>query len=156
MRDVFNRHADCSSNQALSAPALMAALNEVEAPVFTPPAPPKKTYTYHQAAATAALLTREEVISIVMYSGPAFVFYNAALRRFPADIGEVFKAADNQFLTTILVLVSAINKLSRCAKIPTGFLLYRGLGGTLEFPERLTLPDPSPLAQSRFTQHVHW
>jgi len=34
MRDVFNRHADCNSNQALSAPALMAALNEVEAPVL--------------------------------------------------------------------------------------------------------------------------
>jgi hypothetical protein len=34
MRDVFNRHADCKSNQALSAPALMAALKEVEAPVL--------------------------------------------------------------------------------------------------------------------------
>ena len=34
MRDVFNRHADCNSNQALSAPALMAALKEVEAPVL--------------------------------------------------------------------------------------------------------------------------
>ena len=34
MRDIFNRHADCNSNQALSAPALMAALKEVEAPVL--------------------------------------------------------------------------------------------------------------------------
>ena len=34
MRDVFNRHADCNSNQALSAPALMTALKEVEAPVL--------------------------------------------------------------------------------------------------------------------------
>jgi len=33
----------------------------------------------------------------VMYSGPAFVLYNAVLRRFPADIYEVFKAADNLF-----------------------------------------------------------
>ena len=93
--------------------------------------------------AKAAQLTREEVISIVMYSGPAFVLYNAVLRRFPADIYEVFKAADNLFSTTIFVLVSAINKLSRCANIPTGTLLYRGLGGTLEFPERFTRPDPS-------------
>ena len=94
--------------------------------------------------AKAAQLTREEVVSIVMYSGPAFVLYNAVLRRFPADIYEVFKAADNLFSTTIFVLVSAINKLSRCANIPTGTLLYRGLGGTLEFPERFTRPDPSP------------
>ena len=94
--------------------------------------------------AKAAQLTREEVISIVMYSGPAFVLYNAVLRRFPADIYEVFKAADNLFSTTIFVLVSAINKLSRCANIPAGTLLYRGLGGTLEFPERFTRPDPSP------------
>jgi hypothetical protein len=93
--------------------------------------------------AKAAQLTREEVISIVMYSGPAFVLYNAVLRRFPADIYEVFKAADNLFSTTIFVLVSAINKLSRCANISTGTLLYRGLGGTLEFPERFTRPDPS-------------
>ena len=93
--------------------------------------------------AKAAQLTREEVISIVMYSGPAFVLYNAVLRRFPADIYEVFKAAENLFSTTIFVLVSAINKLSRCANIPTGTLLYRGLGGTLEFPERFTRPDPS-------------
>ncbi len=32
MRDVFNRHADCSSKQALSAAALMTALKEVQAP----------------------------------------------------------------------------------------------------------------------------
>jgi hypothetical protein len=93
--------------------------------------------------AKTAKLTREEIISIVMYSGPAFVLYNAVLRRFPVDIYEVFKAADNLFSTTIFVLVSAINKLSRCANIPTGTLLYRGLGGTLEFPERFTCPDPS-------------
>lgn len=34
MRDVFDRHADCNSNQALSAPALMAALKAVEAPIL--------------------------------------------------------------------------------------------------------------------------
>ena len=32
MRDVFDRHADCKSKQALSAAALMAALKEVQAP----------------------------------------------------------------------------------------------------------------------------
>jgi ankyrin repeat protein len=92
--------------------------------------------------AQAAKLTREEMIAIVMYTGPAFVLYNAVLRRFPADMYEVFKSAGNLFSTTIFVLVSAINKLSRCMNIPSGTLLYRGLGGTLEFPERFTRPDP--------------
>jgi ankyrin repeat protein len=82
-----------------------------------------------------ANLTREEMIAIVMYTGPAFVLYNAVLRRFPDDIFKVFKDADNLFPTTIFVLVSAINKLSRCMDIPPGTLLYRGLGGTLEFPD---------------------
>jgi hypothetical protein len=68
--------------------------------------------------ALAAKLTREEMIAIVMYTGPAFVLYNAVLRRFPADMYEVFKTAGNLFPTTIFVLVSAINKLSRCANMP--------------------------------------
>jgi hypothetical protein len=38
--------------------------------------------------------------------------------------------------------VSAVNKLSRCMNIPPGTLLYRGLGGTLEFPDRFTRADP--------------
>ena len=91
--------------------------------------------------AKAAKLTREETIAIVMYTGPAFVLYNAALRRWPADIYNALKDSGNLFPTTIFVLVSAINKLSRCALIPPGTLLYRGLGGTLEFPDRFTRPD---------------
>jgi hypothetical protein len=93
--------------------------------------------------AKAAKLTREEMIAIVLYSGPAFVLYNAVLRQFPADIYQVFKDGDNLFPTTIFVLVSAINKLSRCMNIPPGTLLYRGLGGTLEFPDSFTRADPA-------------
>ncbi len=91
--------------------------------------------------AKAAKLTREEMIAIVMYTGPAFVLYNAVLRQFPADIYRVFKDGDNLFPTTIFVLVSAVNKLSRCTNIPPGTLLYRGLGGTLEFPDRFIRAD---------------
>ena len=107
--------------------------------------------------AKAAQLTREEVISIVMYSGPAFVLYNAVLRRFPADIYEVFKAADNLFSTTIFVLVSAINKLSRCANIPTGTLLYRGhsLEAPSSFPKGSLAPTPAPPARRR-TRWAFW
>jgi hypothetical protein len=85
-------------------------------------------------------LTPEEMIAIVMYSGPAFVLYNTVLRRYPEDIYKVFKDGDNLFPTTIFVLVSAINKLSRCMNIPPGTLLYRGLGGSLEFPDSFTRP----------------
>ena len=72
--------------------------------------------------AKAAKLTREEVIAIVMYTGPAFVLYNAVLRRFPANIYSVFKDSGNLFPTTIFVLVSAVNKLSRCMNIAHGTL----------------------------------
>jgi ankyrin repeat protein len=93
--------------------------------------------------AKAANLTREEMIAIVMYTGPCFVLYNAVLRQFPADIYNVFKDGNNLFSTTIFVLASAVNKMSRCMNIPPGTLLYRGLGGTLEFPDRFTRADPN-------------
>jgi hypothetical protein len=90
--------------------------------------------------AKEANLTREEMIAIVLYTGPAFVIYNAVLRRFPAHIYKVFKDADNLFSTTIFVLVSAINKLSRRMNIPQDTILYRGLGGTLDFPDSFYRP----------------
>jgi ankyrin repeat protein len=67
--------------------------------------------------AKAAKLTREEMIAIVMYTGPCFVIYNAVLRQFPLDIYTVFKDGNNLFPTTIFVLVSAVNKLSRYMNI---------------------------------------
>jgi ankyrin repeat protein len=91
--------------------------------------------------AKTAKLTREEMIAIVMYTGPCYVLYNTVLRRFPADIYNVFEQGNNLFSTTIFVLVSAVNKLSRCMNISPGTLLYRGLGGTLEFPDRFTRAD---------------
>ena len=46
----------------------------------------------------------------------------------PSDSG-------NMFTTTIFVLVSAIQKLSRTMIVPPGTLLYRGMGGTLDMPD---------------------
>ena len=69
-----------------------------------------------------------------------FVIYNAILRRYPADIYKVYETADNKFPTTIFVLVSAIQKLSRCMNIPAGTLLYRGLGGSMELPDTFFVP----------------
>jgi hypothetical protein len=91
--------------------------------------------------AARAGLTRAEMITVVLYTGPMFVVYNGILRRFPNELYEVFDEKDNLFSTTIFVLVSAVQKLSRCMRIPAGMKLYRGLGGTLELPDSFTNAD---------------
>ena len=79
-----------------------------------------------------------------------FVIYNAILRRYPADIYKIYEATDNTFPTTIFVLVSAIQTLSRCMNIPAGTLLYRGLGGSMELPDTSFVPsDKCMTASSR-------
>lgn len=85
--------------------------------------------------AVRSALTRVEMIAVVLYTGPMYVIYNAILRQHPENIYEVFRKSGNTFTTTIFVLVSAIQKLSRCMNIPPGTLLYRGLGGTMELPD---------------------
>jgi WD40 repeat protein len=82
-----------------------------------------------------AKLCEEEVIAIVLYTGPMFQIYNTILRRYPAEKFELFEQGDNQFSTTIFVLVSAVQKLSRFTRIPLGTLLYRGLGGKVDLPD---------------------
>ncbi len=91
--------------------------------------------------AEKAALTREEMIAVVMYTGPMFVVYNGILRQYPQELYKVFATGDNRFSTTIFVLVSAVQKLSRCMHIPAGMLLYRGLGGTLELPDSFSKAD---------------
>ena len=85
--------------------------------------------------AIQAKLIRAEVIAIVMYSGPMYVVYNAILRRFPPDVYQTFEQGKNMYPTTIFVLASAVQKLSRCTRIPEGTLLFRGLGGLLDLPD---------------------
>ena len=91
--------------------------------------------------AKKAKLTRAEMIAVVLYTGPMFVVYNGILRQYPKELYDVFAKSDNRFSTTIFVLVSAIQKLSRCMHIPAGMLLFRGLGGTLELPDSFTIAD---------------
>ena len=67
--------------------------------------------------------------------------YNGILRRFPKELYDVFAEKDNRFSTSIFVLVSAVQKLSRCMNIPAGMMLFRGLGGTLELPDSFTTAD---------------
>ena len=61
--------------------------------------------------------------------------YNCILRRFPADKYALFEQGGNRYATTIFVLVSAVQKVSRCTRIPEGTLLYRGLGGLIDLPD---------------------
>ncbi len=91
--------------------------------------------------AKKAGLLEEEMIAVVLYTGPMFAVYNGILRQFPKQLYNSFREKDNLFSTTIFVLVSAVQKLSRCMKIPDGMMLYRGLGGTLELPDNFSIAD---------------
>jgi hypothetical protein len=91
--------------------------------------------------AKKAQLSRAEMIAVVLYTGPMFVVYNGILRRFPLELYGYFSRNDNVFSTTIFVLVSAVQKLSRVTHMPPGTVLYRGLGGTLELPDSFSNVD---------------
>ena len=54
---------------------------------------------------------------------------------------EVFEVGENNFSTTIHVLVSAVHKIARSMKLPSGLVLYAGLGGLMELPERFWRAD---------------
>jgi hypothetical protein len=56
-------------------------------------------------SAINAQLTRAEMIAVVLYTGPMFMIYNSMLRRYPIDQYQFFRDRDNQFSTTIFVLV---------------------------------------------------
>jgi hypothetical protein len=48
---------------------------------------------------------------------------------------------DNRFPTTISVLMSAVQKLARAMKLPSGLRLYRGLGGKMVLPDHFYKPN---------------
>ena len=109
----------------------------------------------------AAKLTRVEIIAIVLYTGPMvspfldklllapfshsfsfqFQWYNTILRQDPMEKYLKFANGGNLFTTTIFVLVSAVQKLSRAVKMADGTLLYRGLGGLMDLPDGFRKPD---------------
>jgi len=90
--------------------------------------------------AVKAELQRCEVIALSLYSGPLFEIYNALLRRFPLDKYKKFNGQGNTFSTTIFVLVSAIQKLSRHMFLPPSMRLYRGFS-SMEMPESFSKVD---------------
>jgi hypothetical protein len=70
-----------------------------------------------------------------------FVNYNVALRRFPEEKYAVLKSANNFYTTTIFVLASAVQKLSRVTSIEPGMRLYRGISADVELPKLLNERD---------------
>eukprot|EP00291_Cryptomonas_curvata_P009532 CAMPEP_0172202078 /NCGR_PEP_ID=MMETSP1050-20130122/30413_1 /TAXON_ID=233186 /ORGANISM="Cryptomonas curvata, Strain CCAP979/52" /LENGTH=1356 /DNA_ID=CAMNT_0012879911 /DNA_START=122 /DNA_END=4192 /DNA_ORIENTATION=+ len=94
-----------------------------------------------EKASTSAKLIRAEVIGVVLYTGPMFGIYNAALRQFPEDKYAELKSAHNLYTTTIFVLASAVQNLSRVTKIEPGMRLYRGISADVELPKLLNERD---------------
>jgi hypothetical protein len=67
--------------------------------------------------------------------------YNAILRRYPTDVFDKFSEGGNLFATTIHILVSAVIRLARATRLPSGLELYRGLGGLMELPDSFLRVD---------------
>jgi hypothetical protein len=81
-------------------------------------------------------LHRAEVISVSLYTGPMFAKYNSCLRQ-----GTGGAKGKNMFATTIFVLVSAVQKISRVTEISEELVLYCGLGNVSDLPEHFHRPD---------------
>lgn len=83
-------------------------------------------------------LVKEELIAMMLYTGPLFVKYNAVLRDFPKASVDALKG--NTYTTTIYCIVSGIIKLSKVMRLPDNRMVYRGMGG-LDLPESFLEQD---------------
>jgi ankyrin repeat protein len=95
------------------------------------------------AQARKAGLRMEEVIAIILYTGPMYMIYNCVLARWssPPSMWDTLRTGNNLFTTTLSVLVSAVQKLSTITVIPDGLKLYRGTGGLSLLPAHFAQPD---------------
>ena len=87
-------------------------------------------FTEHQMAKRAGM-KEAEVISLRLYTGPMYIWYNAVLRNndFPPGIRASLEG--NRYETTIFCIISGIIKLSKLTEVPEDRRVYRGLGGAL-------------------------
>jgi len=93
--------------------------------------------------ARKAGLRKEEVIAIILYTGPMYIIYNSVLAQWssPPSVWNTLRDGGNLFTATLSVLVSAVQKLSAISAIPDGLKLYRGTGGLACLPAHFTNPD---------------
>jgi hypothetical protein len=93
-------------------------------------------------------LRKEEVVAIMLFSGPMYAVYNAKLSNFPPKIKNDFE--DAKFTTTIHAIISAIQKLS--VKSPVQRLVFRGTGGRGHLPESFWKPQDDCLNVFGYTE----
>jgi hypothetical protein len=105
-----------------------------------------------------ASLRQEEVIAVILYTGPMYMVYQAVLQQYERPVFEnvngnhrrsIFKTlkgdfgdTQNLYSTTLTVLVSAVQKLSTVTVFrPEHRVLYRGTGGEQGLPPHFFNPD---------------
>jgi hypothetical protein len=90
-------------------------------------------------------LRMEEVVAVVLYTGPMYYLYNTVLSRSCDSLFDDGQSiwcmlsgntgrSPNLFSTTLNVLVSAVQKLSAVTVYVDGLHLYRGTGGEVHLP----------------------
>ena len=77
--------------------------------------------------ARTSMLTSEEMVALRLYTGPMYDVLNKILRG--DDNGNPLPRSGNMYTSTILLICSAILKLSKISVPPPEGKVYRGLGG---------------------------
>ena len=81
-----------------------------------------------------------EVVALRLYTGPMYVKYNAVLRGM-----AVATAGGTIYSSTVHLICSGLQKLSRVSELPKEMKLYRGNGG-MALPSSFLEPDASGCA----------
>jgi hypothetical protein len=82
-------------------------------------------------------LLKEEIIAIILFTGPMYNVYNGILSNFPAKFVTHFAPAN--FTTTIHAIISAIQKLSLLT--PVQRIVFRGTSGRGFLPDSFWAPQ---------------
>lgn len=83
-------------------------------------------------------LLKEELVAIILFTGPMYTVYNAILSNYPEETAKAFGPVN--FTTTIHAIISAIQKLSKLTEVQKK-PLYRGLSGRGYLPESFWKPQ---------------
>jgi hypothetical protein len=93
-------------------------------------------------------LLTEELIAIILFTGPMYAIYNGILSNYPAGIASAFRSVN--FTTTIHAIISAIQKLS--PQSPVQNMVYRGTSGRGYLPECFWDTSPNGLNVFGYTE----
>jgi hypothetical protein len=85
-------------------------------------------------------VTDAEIVALRLYTGPMYVKYNAVLRGM-----AVATAGGTIYSSTVHLICSGLQKLSRVSELPKEMKLYRGNGG-MALPSSFLEPDASGCA----------